>query len=205
MFIDADIDYTAEDVLTALAVQHAHRADKNIVCAAYPRKRIAWQNVVRAVRQGAADADPSVLENYVGDFVIGLDEARPAPVVGDLVELTTAGTGFMLITRRVFEDFDARYPGHRYKVDAEEAAAAGGPAERMCYFDAGIDPDTGTYASEDYVFLKKAGSLGHRPWLIPWINLGHVGSYRFSGNLGAVSALGGAAASPVGADRSSGA
>ena len=190
MFIDADIDYRPEDVLTALAVQHAHGNGKNIICAPYPRKAIAWDNVKAAVEKGLADQDPAVLENYVGDFVVGLDQGKAPTLMSDLLEVTAAGTCFMLIARRVFEDFAVHYPELKYARGQAKTGASGASADVMCYFDAGIDPETRTYISEDYSFLKKARAIGHSAWMVPWINLGHVGTYRFSGNLIAVNAVG---------------
>lgn len=194
MFIDADIDYRAQDVLTALAVQHAHRNDRNIICAPYPKKTIAWDKIKRAVEKGVADKDPSVLENYVGEFVVGPDESKAPVLMSDLLEVTAAGTGFMLVTRRVFEDFDLHFPELKYTRSGGEVGGSSGEKDVMCYFDTGIDPQTRTYMSEDYWFLKKARSIGHSAWMIPWINLGHIGAYKFTGNLGAVSAIGESAA-----------
>ena len=63
MFIDADIHFDPNDVLTLAAL------DKDIIGGPYPKKCIAWEQVRNAVDAGFADKDPNVLENYTGDYV----------------------------------------------------------------------------------------------------------------------------------------
>jgi hypothetical protein len=63
MFIDADIHFDPNDVLTLAAL------DKDIIGGPYPKKCIAWEKVRNAVDSGLADEDPNVLEKYTGDYV----------------------------------------------------------------------------------------------------------------------------------------
>ena len=61
MFVDSDIGFEAEDVLTMLAT------DKDIVCGLYPRKEIDWINVAAAARRGVA---PDELHQHTGALVV---------------------------------------------------------------------------------------------------------------------------------------
>ena len=63
MFIDSDIHFNPNDVLTLAAL------DKPIIGAPYPKKVIAWEKVRNAVDAGLADDDPIRLEEFTGDFV----------------------------------------------------------------------------------------------------------------------------------------
>jgi len=55
--------------------------------------------------------------------------------------------------------------------------------------------------SEDYDFCGLVQATGMKVWVAPWLNLNHLGYYKFKGNAGAVSALvqGKVALEPVGA------
>ena len=63
MFIDADIHFDPNDVLTLAAL------DKDIIGGPYPKKCIAGEKVRKAGDTGLADEDPTVLEQYTGDYV----------------------------------------------------------------------------------------------------------------------------------------
>lgn len=81
MFIDADIDFTEEDVLKLWEM------DADVACAAYSMKR--------------EDCPLSAWEG--GDLVDIEDRTEP-------FEVDFAGTGFIMIKRHVFEDFVKEWP-----------------------------------------------------------------------------------------------
>lgn len=182
MFIDSDIGFDPNDVL-ALATVADENSDKDIVCGPYPKKTIAWEKIVKAVNKGVADADPSVLENYVGDFVF-----NPAPgvdriPVSEPVEVLEGGTGFMMIQRRVFEKFAAAYPEQQYTPDHIRTKHFDGSRKINAFFDTVICPDTNRYLSEDYMFSQWARKIGLKVWMCPWMRLSHAGTYVFGGSL----------------------
>lgn len=49
------------------------------------------------------------------------------------------------------------------------------------------------HLSEDYYFSREVIKLGMNVWICPWMQLNHVGTYVFNGNLMAVSSVGAAA------------
>ncbi len=186
MFIDADIHFDPNDVLTLAAL------DKDIIGGPYPKKCIAWEKVRNAVDTGLADEDPTVLEQYTGDYVFNPVENTHKIQVAEPVDVLEIGTGFMLIKREVFDDFKEAYPQFAYTPDHNRSEHFSGDREIHAYFDTVIDSDaylgeisgkSNRYLSEDYFFCQFVRRLGYKIYLCPWMKLGHMGSYVFSGSM----------------------
>ena len=111
MFIDSDIHFNPNDVLTLAAL------DKPIIGAPYPKKVIAWEKVRNAVDAGLADNDPTQLEEFTGDFVFNPVAGTQEIKVSEPCEVLEIGTGFMLVAREVFEKFRDAYTQFSYKPD----------------------------------------------------------------------------------------
>lgn len=179
MFIDSDIEFEPTDVLTLLALADP-KSDKDVVCGLYPKKHICWQKVKAAVEQGY---DASQLEEFVGEMVM-----NPVGREGDYnlyepLDVKECGTGFMMIQRHVLERFVEAYPELYYHVHE-------GHNHRIAsFFNVSIDPETHRLLSEDYDFCRLVQDMGMKVWVAPWLNLNHLGYYKFKGNAGAVSAL----------------
>ena len=186
MFIDADIHFDPNDVLTLAAL------DKDIIGGPYPKKCIAWEKGRNAVDTGLADEDPTVLEQYTGDYVFNPVENTHKIQVAEPVDVLEIGTGFMLIKREVFDDFKEAYPQFTYTPDHNRSEHFSGDREIHAYFDTVIDSDaylgeisgkSNRYLSEDYFFCQFVRRLGYKIYLCPWMKLGHMGSYVFSGSM----------------------
>ena len=186
MFIDADIHFDPNDVLTLAAL------DKDIIGGPYPKKCIAWEKVRNAVDTGLADEDRTVLEQYTGDYVFNPVENTHKIQVAEPVDVLEIGTGFMLIKREVFDDFKEAYPQFTYTPDHNRSEHFSGDREIHAYFDTVIDSDaylgeisgkSNRYLSEDYFFCQFVRRLGYKIYLCPWMKLGHMGSYVFSGSM----------------------
>lgn len=183
MFIDSDIQFHPNDVLALLYL--CDGVNKKVVTGPYPKKTIAWEKIVKAVKMGYGDENPFELENFVGDFVLNPDnEADPSLTINDPVPVKEAGTGFMMVHRSVFEEYDANFPEQRYRPDHVRTEHFDGSREIMAYFDCVIDPETKRYLSEDYMFCYNVRKMGIKIWTCPWMQLRHLGSYAFSGSLG---------------------
>jgi hypothetical protein len=187
MFIDADIGFNAEDVITLWSLAED---DRDIVVGAYPKKTVAWEKIVRAVEKGYADADPNNLEKYVGDYVINAISGKEEIKLDEPSEISEAGTGFMVIRRDVFDDFKIAYPEKSYLPDHVRNDHFDGTREIHAYFDCIIDPETKRYLSEDYYFTQACRALGKKVWLCPWVKLIHSGTYNFAGSLHDLAQLG---------------
>ena len=86
MFIDSDIHFDPNDVL-ALATLADPESDRDIVCGPYPKKCIAWERIVSAVKAGLADENPAFLEQIVGDFVFNPVSDTDQIPIGEPVEV----------------------------------------------------------------------------------------------------------------------
>jgi hypothetical protein len=191
MFIDSDIGFNARDVLSMLALNISDPDTYDIVTAPYPKKTIAWEKIAKAAEAGVAKENPFELENYTGDYVFNPIKKGDNNVnLGQPIEIGEGGTGFMLIPKMTFLRYKDAYPELSYLPDHARTESFDGTREIMAYFDCIIDPDTKRYLSEDYFFCKKARQAGMKVWMMPWMQLHHIGTYIFKGSLPHIAQLG---------------
>jgi hypothetical protein len=190
MFIDSDIGFNPRDVLALLAMNIQDKENMDVVTGPYPKKTIAWEKVSKASELGLANDNPFKLENYTSDFVFNPVKGMTSFKLGEPVEVSEAGTGFMLITREALEKYRDSYPELSYKPDHIRTDNFDGTREITAFFDCVIDPNSKRYLSEDYFFCRKAREIGLKIWMCPWMQINHVGSYIFKGNMGSIGQLG---------------
>lgn len=179
MFIDADIEFNPDDVITLL--HYCNNEDKRIVCGAYPKKNISWEKIKRAVDMGLADENPQILELFMGDFV--LNPVHGSFRLDEPIEVLESGTGFMMIEKSVFMDLASANPHWEYKPDHVRSKNFDGTRAIHKFFDSQIEPNSLRDLSEDYFFCQEARKIDIKTWLIPWIKLNHIGTFRFVGDL----------------------
>lgn len=138
MFIDSDIGFDPNDVIAMLALQ-SDESPYDVIAGPYPKKAISWEKIKQAVDKGVADENPVELENYVGDYVFNPVQGSGSIPISEPVEVSEAGTGFMMIRRKTFELFDAHYPQQLYRPDHVRTEHFDGSREIMAYFDCIID------------------------------------------------------------------
>ena len=193
MFIDSDIGFDANDVLTLLALadpdDHSENR-KEIICGPYPKKTIAWEKVKRAVDKGHADKNPGNLEKFVGDYVFNPADGATEVPLDKPFKVLESGTGFMMIQRSAFEKFDKAFPEYSYYPDHARTKHFDGSRKIMMYFQALIDPESERSLSEDYMFCQWMRKVGVNTWLCPWMKMIHIGSYMFGGSLADLAQLG---------------
>jgi len=190
MFIDSDIGFNPKDVLALVALNLQNPEEYNIVTGPYPKKTIAWEKVSKAAELGLAKDNPFELEKFTSDFVFNPVKGMTSFRLGDTVEVSEAGTGFMLISRESLLQYKEAYPELSYKPDHIRTDNFDGTREITAFFDCVIDPDSKRYLSEDYFFCQKARKIGQKIWMCPWMQINHVGSYIFKGNMGSIGQLG---------------
>lgn len=172
LFIDADIMFRPEDVFALMSY------DKDIICAPYPKKHINWPVIAEAIKAGIDDVQ--VLERLVGEYVFTILE--PSDGIDEIVKVSEAGTGFMLVKRSVFDKMREAYPENRYISDSVQDVQAGKQREMHAFFRTGIFDNR--YLSEDYYFCHKWREMGGDVWLFPWAVTSHMGTYGFNGSIG---------------------
>ena len=193
MFIDSDIGFNPQDVIALMALQ-AQDEKYDIIGGPYPKKCISWEKIKHAVDKGVADADPNVLEKFVGDYVFNPKENQGSIAIGEPCEVLEIGTGFMMISKPAMQKFNDHYASqYNYKPDHVRTEHFDGSREILQYFQAEIDPKTKRYLSEDYWFCQKAQDINLRTWFCPWMKMQHVGTYIFGGSLADLASIGASA------------
>ena len=138
MFIDSDIGFNPQDVIALLAMQN-DESEYDVIGGPYPKKCISWEKIKQAVDKGMADENPNNLEKYVGDYVFNPKTTQREIPLNQPVEVLEIGTGFMMIRRKTFEDYQKAFPHLWYKPDHVRTEHFDGTREIMAYFDCVID------------------------------------------------------------------
>lgn len=164
MWIDADIGFDPFDIVRMV------RSDRDIVCGIYPKKEIHWQQVAKAARDGVP---PERLRDHEQSFVVNPVDSSPDRLTAEgLLEIDSAGTGFMLIKRGVFEALADDVPSY---VDGSTPGIT-----LKEFYAVSIDPDSAnSLLSEDYHFCRLARNRGIKVYAASWVRLNHMGTYIF--------------------------
>jgi hypothetical protein len=173
MFIDADIGFSADQVLRMIDF------DQDVVAGMYPLKRLDYDN---AAFQRAADGEPlqTAQLRYVGLPCEGEERKQKDGFVTGVY----AGAGFLMIKRRALELMTKEYPETHYK-GAHNTPHPNTSPNLYALFDCMIDPETGDYLSEDYAFCRRWRAMGGSLWLDTQSRLTHVGPHDFVGDASA--------------------
>lgn len=188
MFIDSDISYKAEDVLSLAAL------DKDIIGGAYPKKTIAWEKIYKACHtdnesiKREIEKDPKFLQHFIGDFVFNPIEDTKTINLNEPVEVSEIGTGFMMIKKEALEKF-SDYHKLTYKPDHLRSEHFSGDRDINIFFDTVVDPKSRRYLSEDYMFCRYAIQAGLTVWLCPWMEFQHIGTFHFGSSLKAMASI----------------
>ena len=185
IFVDSDIHWKAMDLLYMIHLISENPELYRIFCALYPKKTIAWEKVVKAAKSGDFDERPWELEKVAGDMVFNpLPDEYPsgkAPIF-EPVKIKEGATGFMIIERSVFEEYEEAYPQYKYTPDHLREGDFKPGEQIMAYFDCIIN-EQNRYLSEDYMFCENVRKIGIDVWSLPMVELLHTGTYTFQGNL----------------------
>lgn len=163
MFIDADQKFVANDIARMI------KADKGIIGGPVPMKGINWDRV----RQGAVLNHPN-LPTLTGIFNINKLNDHDIVNANLPFQVKHVGTGFMLIRRDVFEKLKPHvgwYTNGGSSINSEE----------QIYDFFKVQNVNNELLSEDYNFCHMYREHGGSVWVAPWCELGHFGSYCFSG------------------------
>ncbi len=143
VFIDADIGFTADQILRLLA------HDVDVIGGMYRKK------------------SPDKID-FAANLDVQHDGTVPVNNVTGALRAKHAATGFLAIKRRVFEVMRDSLPHLRYR-NAPDHASRGEYA--WSFFDCLTDPVTLDYLSEDYAFCHRWRALGGEVWVDPGLIL----------------------------------
>jgi hypothetical protein len=173
LFVDADIGFTPEQVFRLI------ESGADVVAGVYPIKRINWEKARRALESKRPDVPAASL-----DYVLEIHNPDHVMVVRGFTRVRYAGTGFLMIRRHVLEKMCAHpdYASLQFFREHSLDALAGSP-NRFALFECMIDPESGTYLSEDFAFCKRWTDIGGEIWADLESSLDHVGPSVFHGNV----------------------
>src|SRR3984885_13167578 len=155
MFIDADIGFDPEEFYRLL------RFDEDLVAGRYPLKLRDWAKMMDLAKTAAPEAR---IETQGLNYCVQTWAASEVETRGGFMTGIYAGTGFMMMKRRALERMISAYPEAKYK-EAQTYPKAKQPSPNLYnLFDCMIDPDTGTYLSEDFTFCRRWRELGEKLW-----------------------------------------
>jgi hypothetical protein len=126
---------------------------------------------------------------FAGDFVFNAVPGTTEIKLDTEAEVLEIGTGFMLIDRNVFLQYQEAYPQNWYTPDHNRSAAFDGSRKIFMYFQADIEPERNRYLSEDYYFCQKVRQMGSSVWLVPSMEIRHHGTYIYGGSIPAMAAV----------------
>ena len=154
LFIDDDMGWRADDALNLLGTEQPFVGGLG-------RKRVDKPNDVRGVWCGAPEEDAN---------------GRLTSDAQGLVKFKKVGTGFLKLSREVFERvIDARPD---LKAAGHDGMSEDVKSHYYRLFAFGSDEHE---AGEDFLFCETWKSLGGEVWVDPEIWLSHVGSKEYSG------------------------
>lgn len=159
MFIDADQKFNPNDIARLI------KADKGIIGGAVPMKGLNWDRI----RQGAVLNHPN-LASLSGIFNVNKLDGHEMMDANLPFQVKHVGTGFMLIRRDVFEKMKSIVGWYENTTGNEKI-----------YDFFKVQNVNNELLSEDYNFCHMYRELGGTVWVAPWCELGHFGSYLFSG------------------------
>lgn len=146
LFLDDDLEFHSDHIAMLL------ENDKGIVCGMYPKKQLKLQPVLSRLPEGQGEQE------------------------GHLITVREAGTGFMMISRQVFEAIMSLEPENHYIDDNDKSL-------RYDFWKVGVFKDDGDeygrYLSEDWYFCWKARQLGFKTWVDTRILVAHIGQYSY--------------------------
>ena len=139
----------ADIQFNALDITKLINHNKDIVGGVYPQKTFPPKMVVNTLDNGVIE--------------------------GDLIEVGTLGTGFMLIKREVFTKM-IENGAQNYKDDI--GLPENEALNQYDFFNCTIDSQ-GRYLTEDWSFCRRWRQLGGKVWVDKTIALMHVGNFRY--------------------------
>jgi hypothetical protein len=173
LFVDADIGFTPEQVFRLI------ESGADVVAGVYPIKRVNWTKAKRVIESRRPNLPSAAL-----DYVLEIDNPDHVAVVNGFTRVRYAGTGFLMIRRHVFERM-CRHPAYAplqfFREHSLDALA--GSLNRFALFECMIDPNSGTYLSEDFAFCKRWTDIGGEIWADLESRLDHVGPSVYHGDV----------------------
>lgn len=169
LFIDADIQFHADQVIKMI------KTNKDFVCGIYPKKKIDWDKVKMFAIQGAP------VENLQGLANEWLFEPTLEAIADEqgLLEIERAGTGMMMISRRVFETLSDKVDSFNLVAPVQSNVKFDVDNKYKEFFYTSKHPETNIFLNEDFTFCNLWKSTGGKIYGAPWVRLKHIGNHVY--------------------------
>jgi len=174
LFIDSDINFSPESIFEMIDL------DKEVIAIPYPMKTISWEKIDKLSKQ-LKYKNPTELSTLGFTYPIKVADTSNIIVQNNVMEVTHAPTGCMLIKRQVFDKMIEKYPHLEINqpniLNGEETKTS----NMYNFFDTFHDLESKKYYGEDFGFCQKWRDIGGKCYC--YINrfITHVGEYQYSG------------------------
>ena len=143
LFIDADIDFESKTIFKMLEL------DREVIAVPYPMKTLNWDRVEKF----KGDVKNSKELSQTGfTYPIKVHDRENIKVKDDVMEVTHAPTGCMLIKRQVFDKMIEKYPELRISQPTIMNGEAKDKENLWNFFDTYHDLENKKYYGEDFGF-----------------------------------------------------
>ena len=172
LFIDADIDFDSKTIFKMLEL------DREVIAVPYPMKTLNWDRIYKF----KGDIKDSTELSHTGfTYPIKVYDKDNIKVKNDVMEVTHAPTGCMLIKRQVFDKMIKAYPELRISQPTIMNGEAKDKENLWNFFDTFHDLKNKKYYGEDFGFCKKWTDIGGKCYCYIGDYITHIGEYQYSG------------------------
>ena len=172
LFIDSDINFSPESIFEMIAL------DKEVIAVPYPMKTLNWDRVYKF----KGDIKDSNELSHTGfTYPIKVYDKDNIKVKDDVMEVTHAPAGCMLIKRQVFDKMIKAYPELKISQPTIMNGEAKDKENLWNFFDTYHDLKNKKYYGEDFGFCKKWTDIGGKCYCYIGDYITHIGEYQYSG------------------------
>lgn len=172
LFIDADIDFDSKTIFKMLEL------DREVIAVPYPMKTLNWDRVYKF----KGDIKDSNELSHTGfTYPIKVYDKDNIKVKDDVMEVTHAPAGCMLIKRQVFDKMIKAYPELKISQPTIMNGEAKDKENLWNFFDTYHDLKNKKYYGEDFGFCKKWTDIGGKCYCYIGDYITHIGEYQYSG------------------------
>jgi hypothetical protein len=130
-----------------------------------------------------AQAGQKRIESASLAYVVGVEDPKRIAYQDGFAKVLYAGTGFMMIKRKVLLDMIQRHPDLRYTTQHDPKDTQKQRPHLYALFNCVIDEKTGAYLSEDFSFCRRWTDMGGEIWVDLHSKLTHLGMMAFEGDV----------------------
>jgi hypothetical protein len=174
LFIDSDIGFEASSIYDMLA------REKELISIPYPLKNINWEKIVRKIKENPS-VDIEKVMGFGNQYPMKIPDHNNVQVQKNVIEVTHAPTGCMLIKRSVFDKLKQAYPDKSIRQGTIINGKMEDKEEMWNFFDTLHDPKTKIYLGEDFAFCKLWKDIGGKCYALINQKIQHVGEHSYVG------------------------